>query len=1045
VSQDRTRVRGALGPGDAPEDRDHDELVDLGSAAEVEDGESIVLRQTTARSQLGIPSTGSAAEADEPGKLGAVRSLLSNYRDIRRTPYGLIPLLILGGLSFVGQFTDQAFGVAGPFIVRDLEVKITDITSLRSLTGVALIIGGLWIGWALDRTKRAPFVGIGAILSGFLAMVASRAGSLFSFGAPRVADRVAEEVGGIPRLSLLADYYPPEARGKVFALLGTMRRAGALGAIFVVGLLIDHFGWRPATFVFGIPMVIMGVIALVRLREPKRGYFERLAVGATDDEARQEDEPQSFGEGFRATFKVRTLRRLFIGDALSQGGDQLFGLFFPFFLVEKYGLNAFTLSMFGLPSLISGIVGGVYGGSMIDRFTRTNPGRVLTLAGVYSLISALGYLGFAFGPPLYVLVAFSVLQAFGSGLLGPAYSAIYSQVIPPAIRTQGLQVTSLALLPGLIVIVPLGNAVFSNYGYRSLFLFCIPFLVAGAIVAITAGGFFDLDARSAFAASMADQEWRKAKESGNTKLLVCRDVDVAYGNVQVLFGVDFDVEEGEIIALLGTNGAGKSTLLKAISGTAEADSGAVVFDGRDITHMPPHEIAHRHVIHMPGGRGVFPGLSVRENLLLGNWMTDDPDAITEGLREVMEIFPGLRDRLDTPASSLSGGEQQQLSLAQAFLARPRLLMIDELSLGLSPAVVGQLLEIVREIHRRGVTIIVVEQSVNVALTIADKAVFMEKGEVRFFGRTADLLARPDILRAVYVKGTGALTDGAPAGARRSERDQRQLDLADARHALEVRNLVRRYGGITAVDDVSFDLREGEVLGLIGPNGAGKTTIFDLISGFQPLDGGTVGFGGVDITGLPPEARARLGLVRRFQDARLFPALTVFETLLMALEQKLEVKNTILNGLAMPQARRAERRLRQRAERLIELFELQSYRDKFVRELSTGLRRIVDLACVIAAEPKVLLLDEPSSGIAQAEAEGLAPLLRRIRFETGCSILIIEHDMPLISAVSDELLALDRGAVVLRGAPEVVLNDERVIESYLGTSEAAVNRSGRATT
>ena len=137
-------------------------------------------------------------------------------------------------------------------------------------------------------------------------------------------------------------------------------------------------------------------------------------------------------------------------------------------------------------------------------------------------------------------------------------------------------------------------------------------------------------------------------------------------------------------------------------------------------------------------------------------------------------------------------------------------------------------------------------------------------------------------------------------------------------------------------------------------------------------------------------------------------------------------------------------LRQRADRLVELLELGAFRDKFVKELSTGLRRIVDLACVLAAEPKVLLLDEPSSGIAQAEAEGLAPLLRRIRFETGCSILIIEHDMPLISAVSDELIALERGQVIVRGAPEAVLNDERVIESYLGTSEAAVNRSGRTT-
>ena len=134
-------------------------------------------------------------------------------------------------------------------------------------------------------------------------------------------------------------------------------------------------------------------------------------------------------------------------------------------------------------------------------------------------------------------------------------------------------------------------------------------------------------------------------------------------------------------------------------------------------------------------------------------------------------------------------------------------------------------------------------------------------------------------------------------------------------------------------------------------------------------------------------------------------------------------------------------MRLRADRLIELLELGAFRDKFVSELSTGLRRIVDLACVLAAEPRVLLLDEPSSGIAQAEAEGLGPLLSRVRFETGCSMLIVEHDMPLISAVSDELLALELGAFVVRGTPEEVLNDERVINAYLGTSEAALRRSG----
>jgi ABC-type branched-subunit amino acid transport system ATPase component len=1047
---DKTATRAPSAELAIPGTTEHDEHVDLGDVSSIEDGETLVLRHLSEHATGGIPSMGTPVppEPSPEQRLNIFKQFVEDLKAfsvLRRTPYGFGPALVLIAVTFFQRLDTQAFQVAGPEIVKDLEVDIGSIISIQQFIGILATVLVIVGGWYFDRRRRAPWIGISTIVSGGMSVASSGASSAFTVGLPRVVDESVANFAAPIGFSLIADYYPPETRGRVFAFLGSVSRAGGLLAVFAAGASVEWLGWRTSLVIFGVPLVVVGLYALLRLREPKRGYMERKALGASEEEARTEDEPLSFGEAWRTTWSIRTLRRVFIGDAVFSCGVVGTDLFLGFFYAEKYGLNAFQRSMLGLPVLIAALIAGVYGGGLIDRFNQHNPGRVLTVVGGFELVSVLGLLGYALQPPIWILIVFSTLLAFGQALTGPALGAVYAQVIPAAIRTQALAVTGLAALPAGLIFVTITKTVFGKYGYTPVFLLGVPFAIVGAIIAMTAGSFFDIDARSAFASALAEQEWKRAKTQGKGKLLVCRDVDVQYeGGVQVLFGVDFDVEEGEIIALLGTNGAGKSTLLRAISGTTEASAGAIVFDGREITHMPPHETAARGVIHMPGGRGVFPGLSVMENLTLANWLIDDAEEIQQRLAEVFEIFPVLKDRVDTPAGALSGGEQQQLSLAQAFLSKPRLLMIDELSLGLSPAVVGQLLDIVREIHKRGVTIIVVEQSVNVALTLAEKAIFMEKGEVKFFGRTADLLARPDILRAVYVKGTGALTDGAPSGAARSERRQRELELTEARPVLQVANLVKRYGGVTAVDDVSFDLREGEVLGLIGPNGAGKTTIFDLISGFQPLDGGRVGFEGVDITGLRPEERAQRGLVRRFQDARLFPALTVFETLLIALEQKLEVRSSLLNAIAAPQARRAERRLRGRAERLIELLELQPYRDKFVKELSTGLRRIVDLACVIATEPKVLLLDEPSSGIAQAEAEGLAPLLRRIRFETGCSILIIEHDMPLISAVSDELLALDRGRPVTRGRPDVVLNDERVIESYLGTSEAAVRRSGSTT-
>jgi branched-chain amino acid transport system ATP-binding protein len=299
---------------------------------------------------------------------------------------------------------------------------------------------------------------------------------------------------------------------------------------------------------------------------------------------------------------------------------------------------------------------------------------------------------------------------------------------------------------------------------------------------------------------------------------------------------------------------------------------------------------------------------------------------------------------------------------------------------------------------------------------------MEKGEVRFFGATAELLQRPDILRAVYVKGTGALT-AAPVA--------RRAPAVDAPPVLEVQGLTKRYGGVMALDDISLTVTEGEVLGIIGPNGSGKTTLFDVVSGFVAPDEGAVLLRGLDVTDTSAEGRAGRHLLRRFQDAALFPSLTVQENVLVALQSQLEVRSVVLSALQAGRARRAERVIRARADAILELLQLGRYRDTFARDLSTGLRRIVDLACVLAAGPDVLLLDEPSSGIAQAEAQELAPLLRRVRYDTGCTLVIIEHDMQLLTAVADELVALDRGGVVTRGTPAEVLEDERVVASYLG--------------
>ena len=237
-------------------------------------------------------------------------------------------------------------------------------------------------------------------------------------------------------------------------------------------------------------------------------------------------------------------------------------------------------------------------------------------------------------------------------------------------------------------------------------------------------------------------------------LLVVDDIDVFYGRVHTLYGVSFEVRENEIVALLGVNGAGKSTLLKAISGIMGCERGNVSFAGERIDRLPSHEIVQRGVVQVPGGRGGFPGLTVWENLRLAAAVSraDKGRGAAGDIAHVVELFPWIGERQGQLAGTLSGGQQQQLLLARAFLAKPRLIMIDELSLGLAPIVVEQLLGIVLDLNRRGVTIVIVEQNVDLALSFSDRAYFLEKGEVRFEGPAPELRERGDLLRSVFLAG-----------------------------------------------------------------------------------------------------------------------------------------------------------------------------------------------------------------------------------------------------------------------------------------------------
>ena len=258
--------------------------------------------------------------------------------------------------------------------------------------------------------------------------------------------------------------------------------------------------------------------------------------------------------------------------------------------------------------------------------------------------------------------------------------------------------------------------------------------------------------------------------------------------------------------------------------------------------------------------------------------------------------------------------------------------------------------------------------------------------------------------------------------------------------LKAHGLSRAFGGVQAVKGVSLEVRDGETLGLIGPNGAGKTTLFEILSGYTRPDEGIVEFDGRDVTRLTPERRAQLGLVRSFQDAALFPTMTVLDVVTLSLERVAPTRT----GAALLGLSRAERQKAERARELVDMMGLHRYRTTQIRALSTGTRRIAELACLIALEPRVLLLDEPTSGIAQRETEALGDVLMRIKDELGLTLIIIEHDIPLVMSLSDRIVAMEAGSVLIEGPPSVVRNDPAVITSYLGGDLQAIERSTQST-
>ena len=860
------------------------------------------------------------------------------------------------------------------------EVRVARLAGLALLVAVALILPSRLSASRLDQVSVGIVFGLAAlslvVLSGWAGTV-----SLGQMALVGIGSIVAGDVMMHLNLDLFLSLVLAGAAGAAAAVvlgLPALRVRGLYVAVTTLAFAVaaNDFFYNPTNFGSELPSSVLRPVLWKRFDLHGEGDLYLLCAGVLA----------------LAVVLTRGLRAARPGRAIVATRDNLRAAEAASVPTTRTRLTAF---------MISGVIAGVAG-------------------GLYVVI--LGSVGYQTFPPADSITVFSMVVIGGmSSIAGSLAGVALIQWI--GIESPDLQIVLTGV--GLLVVLmafPAGLAgLYERVRDRALGL-----VARRRGLAVSAWS--DADDAPATGPAVV------AADDDEPALLRCRGVNAAYGSMQVLFGVDLTVREGEIVALLGTNGAGKSSLLKSVTGLLPASRGTVTFAGRNVTSDATEDIANSGLTMMPGGRGVFPSLTVSENLRVASWpLRRDRERLEEARARAVALFPILDERSGQMAGNLSGGEQQMLSLAMAFLVRPRLLCIDELSLGLAPTIVGTLVEAVRDIHRQGTTVVIVEQSVNVALLLAERATFLEKGQVRFTGPAAGLLDRPDLLRSVFIG------DRPPA----ADRPALTTPSSDGVAALECRDLAKHFGGIMAVDHVDLEVRPGEVVGLIGHNGAGKTTLFDLVCGFVTPDSGTIRIDGEDVTFFPAHERAWCGLGRSFQEARLFPSLTVAETISVALERHLVSKEPFAAAFRMPASTDSEAVVAERADEIIAALGLSAYRQRPTGELSTGTRRIVELACVTAQQPALLLLDEPSAGVAQAETEALGPMLRQVATDTGCAMVVIEHDMALLTSLCDRLVAMELGAVIADGPPDAVLSHPRVIASYLGTDETAVARSGPA--
>jgi len=673
---------------------------------------------------------------------------------------GHLTFIILTAIVLLSELEEAAVVVLAPEIRATFHISDGAMVFIGTASAAFFVLGAVPMGWLADRVRRVPIVGWSAFLFGGFVVASGFAVNAFMLFWTRFASGITKASTIPVHGSLIADAYPIGVRARISAVSqGGARALGQTISPVLAAAIAEAAGgpegWRWVWYSLGIPVAIVAVVAFA-MPEPPRGQFEKEHV-LHEVVEEQNPAPISMEAAFARLKRIATIRSVLV--AFCAIG---FGLFSQGTLSSLYldrdlhvhdaltrGVMLSLMQAASLPFL-------PFVASYFDRAYRRNPAKALAIVGALVVPSAV------FTPLQFSVqsnVWFVILGIPGSILTTAAFAmvgpVIYA-VMPYRLRGMGNALATMYIffiggfLGGIVA------AFFTNaIGIRAtVILLAIPTSVIGGLLLMNGARYIRNDLSLVVEELLEEQEeYRKRGDDGAPPpALQLVNIDFSYGPVQVLFDVGFELYKGETLALLGTNGAGKSTILRVISGLEIPERGVVRFKGQNITYVTPEGRARLGIMQLPGGKGTFPSLTIAQNLAISARLhVGEAESRTD---RVYDLFPELATRRRQLASSLSGGQQQMLALARVLIHDPEILLIDELSLGLAPIVVERLLAVVEQLKAQGQTMLIVEQSLNVALSVADRAIFLEKGQVRFEGVAAELLERDDLVRAVFFGAEG---------------------------------------------------------------------------------------------------------------------------------------------------------------------------------------------------------------------------------------------------------------------------------------------------